>query len=563
MKQNNKAKRTLAAVSAMTIVCGSLVACTSAKPQETEAPKATETVKATEVSKAEAVVEGTESTEYVPAYPIVDEKITVTGLVVGADTSVSDSRIVWDKVEEITGIDIEWINIDQEALSTYLAGGEWPDFFHCQLDAGTVNDYGVIGGRFVNYLEYLDVMPNLVKTFEDYPLTLAASTQLNGEIYNLFQVAGGTSTSTVTRPHVKMDVLNAAGITELPTTVDELYDQLVVLKEKNGQPGLLLDTGTTTGIVPMLFAAFGTQTILGFDDDGAGNVIYTRTSEQMKHYYEYLNKLYEEGLMNQEWLTLDNTAKNQLVKSGIIAYPTQAAAQSLAEEDLGGNWDNLGCLAPLTSEYADDQVLSGVIDYRTVGGMYINKDSSYVEEICKMLDICFAEEEVVPGSGLIGTAFTMGLEGVDYIVNEDGTYEQIVPENFEGAFTTYQNQLLRWQDIGRKDRLGLAVTSTAGNAQARQKGYVANVIPYQKKDHIFPTGVLKFTDDEQYVIDNKYADIDKYVLEMEAKFISGAADIDSEWDAYVSNCEKMGINEVLEVYQAAYDRWNTALASLN
>jgi len=74
---------------------------------------------------------------------------------------------------------------------------------------------------------------------------------------------------------------------------------------------------------------------------------------------------------------------------------------------------------------------------------------------------------------------------------------------------------------------------------------------------------LKFTDDEQYVIDNKYADIDKYVLEMEAKFIRGAADIDSEWDAYVSNCEKMGINEVLEVYQAAYDRWNTALASLN
>ena len=107
MKQNNKAKRALAAVSAMTIVCGSLVACTSAKPQETEAPKATEAVKVTEVSKAEAVAAGTESTEYVPAYPIVDEKITVTGLVVGADTSVSDSRIVWDKVEKITGIDIE------------------------------------------------------------------------------------------------------------------------------------------------------------------------------------------------------------------------------------------------------------------------------------------------------------------------------------------------------------------------------------------------------------------------------------------------------------------------
>ncbi len=62
----------------------------------------------------EASSEAADGTEpYVPVYPIVEEPITVTGLVVDGDLSVSESRIVWDLVEEVTGINIEWINIDK------------------------------------------------------------------------------------------------------------------------------------------------------------------------------------------------------------------------------------------------------------------------------------------------------------------------------------------------------------------------------------------------------------------------------------------------------------------
>ena len=103
---------------------------------------------------------------FVPTYPIAEEPITVTGLVVGRDLSVSKDRLAWEKVEEVTGINIEWINIDPESLSTYLAGNDWPDFLHTdELTSSQVNDYGVLGGRFINYLDYLDIMPNLAKTY--------------------------------------------------------------------------------------------------------------------------------------------------------------------------------------------------------------------------------------------------------------------------------------------------------------------------------------------------------------------------------------------------------------
>lgn len=503
---------------------------------------------------------------YVPVYPIVEEPITVTGLVVDGDLSVSESRIVWDLVEEVTGINIEWINIDKEALSTYLAGNDWPDFFHTyELSSSEVNDYGVLGGRFVNYLDHLDVMPNLAKTYKDYPLTLAASTQLNGEVYNLFQVTGGSATGTTARPHVRLDVLRAAGITELPTTVDELYDQLVILKEKNGEPSMILDTDNKFGYIPMLFAAFGTLNNPVFDTDQSQKVVFAPITEQTKHYYEFLHKLYDEELMHREWLTLDNTAKNQFAQSGKVAFLPQPSAQMLSETDLNGEWDNLSCVAPLTSEYDSTRTLAGFVDYRPVAGMYINKDSQYVEEICKMFDIAFATEEVAEGTGLYGQAFTHGLEGVDWKLNDDNTYEQIVPEGFS-SFSAYQIQALRWQDLGRAEAIGLATTSTPGNAQARQIAYVENVIPYQITENIFPqdpSAILKFTDDEQYVIDNKYGDINLYVEKMKAEFITGVTDIDKGWDAYVAQCEKMGIDQVLEVYQASYDRWREALNSLN
>lgn len=539
----------------------SLCACGSGETQGTESGSVQEEEGSAE---EQASGEGT-AEEYVPTYPIVEEPITVTGLVVARDTSVSDSRIVWDKVSEITGINIEWINIDEESLSTYLAGNDWPDFFHTDnLTTSQVNDYGIIGGRFVNYLDYLDIMPNLAQTYEDYPAALAASTQINGEVYNLFTVAGPTATGTTARPHVRLDVLEAAGITELPTTVDELYDQLVILKEKNGEPGMVYDTLYNVGMVPMLFAAFGTLHNIYFDDDGTGTVVYSPVTEQTKHYYEFLHKLYDEELMNREWLTLDDTALSQLAKSGKVAYITGEAAQRLSLEDLNGDWDNLGCLAPLTSEYDSTQTLAGRIDYRAVAGMYINKDSEYVEELCKMFDIAFATEEVVEGSGLYGQTFTYGFEGVDWVLNDDNTYDQIIPDDF-GSFSEYQEQLLRWRDLGRCDAFGSAITSTPGNAQARQKGYVENVIPYQITENVFPqdaTQFFKFTDDEQYILDNKYADISLYTEEMMAKFITGAADIDTEWDTYVATCEQMGLAEVLEVYQAAYDRWNEALNAL-
>lgn len=489
-------------------------------------------------------------------YPIVDTPITVKGLVVGRDTSVRSDRLVWNAVSELTGINIEWECIDKDALATYLAGGDWPDFIHFSLDSAMINDYGIVGGRFVNYNDYLEYMPNLVKCFEDYPLTKGAVTQINGEIYSLPGVEMA-ATSSSARPYMRTDVLENAGI-EIPTTVEEFYDALVTLKEKNGEPGFIPFLSNDESYWgPMLFAAFGTETNMNFDDDGTGKVIFNRTSDQMRLYLEYMNKLYEEELIHQEYLTLDGAVRLAAAQSGKVAFIGGAEGNNLQAGDFPDGEFHLDCLAPLISEYDSTQEILGKSVYFANGGFFMNADSEYVVELCQMFDIMYATEEVAEGSGLLGQSFCYGILGKDWDFGPEGSgvYVFHCPEKYDGAFTTYQYSELIWDGAGRQDALAGLVTETVGNSRARQLGFVNNVIPYQSENY-FAIGLLKFTDDEQRVLSNKLTDITSYYKEMEGKFITGVEDIATKWDDYCKTLEQMGVQDVIEVYQAAYDRWN-------
>lgn len=529
----------------------SLTAC-----QNTETKTST-----TAASENNSGAEETQAPETVEAtYPIVEEPITVTGLVVSPDTTYSEDRLVWQKVEEVTGINIEWEFIDQEALSTYLASNDWPDFFHVKFTSSVLNDYGVLGGRFANIYDYLQYMPNLQQTFEDYPAAKAAATEINGEMYELIPVEKAATTVGSNRPYVRTDVLEKAGV-EMPTTVDEFYQALVDLKEFYGEASYVPDAKQVTNWTPILFGAFGTEVEMAYDNDKDGKVYCNYTSDQMKKYLEFMNKLYEEGLIHQEFLTLDPTVRLDLAKSGKIAFIGDSEGNNLQSADFEDGEFHLDCGAPLTSEYDDTQTLAGVSGVGGGSRIVINAESDYVKEICQMMDIMYATEEVVEGSGLYGTSFCYGMEGKDWDFGPEGsgTYTFHTPESYDGSFTVYQYGEVIWANLGRVDALEGLVTDTVSNNQARQQGFVKNVIPYMEEDY-FPLTLFKFNEDEQYVLDNRLADIDSYVQSMKGKFITGAADIETEWETYCNTLNDMGLQEVIEVYQSAYDRWVAAVA---
>ena len=533
----------VAALTVSVCACGNTGSVSSSESETKES----EAVSAETTSPSSEEAEENDS-----LYPLVDEPITVTGVVIG-EKEYKDI-IVWDKVAEVTGVNFEWITVDKEAINTFLAG-DWDfDFIHSNsLSDSIVSDYGVLGGRFADYNDYLDLMPNLQKTLEEYPEAQKAMTETNGAMYCLPYIEA-SATATQVRPYYRSDLLEKYDIA-VPTTTEEFYQACKTYKEKNGTAafsGAALSETQYWGV--MLYAAFGTSVQADFEDDGTGTVVYNRTSEQYKHYLEFMNRLYEEGLMQQEYMTNDNAVVLGLAQSGDTVFYA-GEAHSLKAEDFEDGEIHLDVMAPLTSEYSDDQeVLRQLIVSK--GGMYLNAESENLEALVQALDIMYATEEVVEGSGLHGMSFCYGIEGVDYIKHDDGTYDLVTPEGYN-RFSEYQYGTLIVTNAGRATDLEGYITSTPGNAQARQIGFRDNIFPYAcDASKVFPTSFLKFTTDEQDVITTRYTDIQKHVTEMRDKFITGIVDIETGWDDYCKAIETMGIDEVLEVYQAAYDRWN-------
>ena len=54
-------------------------------------------------------------------------------------------------------------------------------------------------------------------------------------------------------------------------------------------------------------------------------------------------------------------------------------------------------------------------------------------------------------------------------------------------------------------------------------------------------------------------DIFKLVDEKKAKWIIGTEDVDADWEKYKQNLIDMGVQEMLEINQAAYDRYVEAM----
>ncbi len=65
---------------------------------------------------------------------------------------------------------------------------------------------------------------------------------------------------------------------------------------------------------------------------------------------------------------------------------------------------------------------------------------------------------------------------------------------------------------------------------------------------------FNFTDEENRYLQSEGADLQTYMDEMEAKFITGEESFDG-WDKYVEQVKKMGLDNYMEVQNEAYKRY--------
>ncbi|MEA4824482.1 MAG: extracellular solute-binding protein [Clostridiaceae bacterium] len=546
---------TASQTSAATTAASTTAASTAATTATSSAASATATT-AVATTAASGATDSENFNE--TGYPIVKEPITVRAVFFESpdNNGKPEDMDQYKRLTEVTNVIFDWTFMDPSAeiKNLHFASGDLADFYNGALTSDIINMYGVEGGLFQDISKLIyQYMPNMVARFEEYPQAEKAIYEIDGAVYTLPWVMLGT-TAADGRMFYRSDMLEDLGI-ETPKTTTEFYDACKTILDSGitqGYSPILPGNGDGVGgyLMTYLFNAFGDSVDKEFADDGTGKVVYNYISDQYQRCIEYIRLLYADKLLENEIYSLDADTVNARARAGQAAFVQNSGIYT--SEDFADGIFHIDVIPPLTSEWNSTAKIKGYDCVSAVSGG-INKDCEYVREILRYCDIAYAKDEVMIGTGLNALAFNMGIKDEHYKVNaEDNTYEFILPDGYDGNAYTYLRLHYCWHyDFGIYDNFYF---NKAPLNNAREKGMYYNNILYAVDP--FPKGLLKMTEDESYSIASRYSDISNYVSQMQAKFVTGVEPLDN-WDQYVKEVNNMGIDQVLTVYQTAYDRWNS------
>lgn len=496
---------------------------------------------------------------------------------ISALSSGYDDNPVLKEMAENAGISITWETMSDslsEQVNIRIAGNDLPDAFNAVgFSNYDLTNYGQ-DGTFIDLTPYIteEYMPNLTKILEEHPDIRAAITMDDGCIYGLpageqmgtAGVGKAEDYNIYTIPQYSMinkTWLDELGL-EVPTTLDELHDVLVAFQENDMATMYGNDAGQT---IPLSFgidqwcwgqniyyAGFGftnwTNDVcadLLLQPDGTVN--FVSDDDNYRAALEYFHDWFTEGLIDQEVFSQDDTQYMAKCSQGRVGVATW--------------W----YIEELMGDHADDYVFLPVLDgpdgthnvtVRDGGG--INSGSLSITSACespinllKFYDQWYIPENTMQLQyGPIGTYFT----GQD----ENGLWQSVTDEEAQAQFGKSAGELKSEMEVaGPKLILSdyyANVFEMEPRAQERLTDLYDYWMQYVDDTTTYPIDCV-FTSDELDTIDRYRVDFENFVAEQEAAWLRDGGITDETWAAYKDNLNSYGMDKLLEVYQAAYDRY--------
>ena len=461
---------------------------------------------------------------------------------------LSDATLL-NEIANRANVTINWNLLDpssySDSVSPMLASGQdLPDII--ELPDLDPNMTYLSSGMFVKLDEYMDIMPNYAKYLEENPVIKALLTAADGHIYYVPQ----TVVTNCYQPVLmyNMEWVKQLGI-EAPATLDSFVEMLRAFRDNdmNGNGDTTDETPMSmmSAFLPYAFGpAFGMDLVSGFYADDAGKVHYAYAEpEKYKAYLTFLHDLYEEGLLEVEFSSLNRdqiTARCANNTTGVTYdYSWQMSNLYSAQyPEYDGTEGIIVGVPPLSGEYEGYYVGRNPIS--SIFG--VNAKAADVELAVKFLDYAMSEEAQ--------DLYVWGMEGLTYEVKEDGT-RSYLPRCTEDAIW-YQGLGINAPCMpSQQSASATDVLLPAWHVKAVHE----NEAPYNRN----PFPATYATEEEASIVSMYLVDVQTYVDERAVAFICGYADIETEFDSYLSTLENMQVDELIKVRQAQYDRYAEAL----
>lgn len=492
-------------------------------------------------------------------------------------------------LEEKLGIEIEFymLPVDSADTRTKIAlmatGGEdMPDVFVVDnhLTSEMLLTYGQ-SGFFMELDEYIndpEKMPNYnAIPDEDRAIMTTASTQADGHVYSLSAYEPETWNYTPFRMYINRDWLDAVG-KEVPTTTAELKDVLIAFRDGDPNGNGLKDEigvyGQASGgygenIVAALINSFiywnNNQLNYGLalDESDYETVYAPYTTEAWRNAMRYLKELHDEGLLSASTFTDDNATFKAVLnqETPVVGLTSAGSLSNWPAAVSNANFLQMELIAPLTGPDG--------VNY-----------TPFIEQW--------------PGQELMISGYTDKVDLALKFADEFFTYETSIIERFgiEGEDWSRDPELLKGQtnayvEAGMTDAAKLLVTSTmwADNQNHTWRNHgprymsLANFLTvfdysagkvYDPEDPTQLNGKcyemywdkkpaklmpqLKYTVEDTEMLMDAMTTIPDFVKQAIAEFTTGTRDIETGWEQYLAELDSMGLQELISVSQATYDR---------
>lgn len=486
-------------------------------------------------------------------FPIVDKPIELT--LMAPDVGIQDwsKMAVIQEYEKMTNIKLKLQNAPQDSFETkknlVFASGNLPDIFYAaDLTGADQVTYGH-QGLLLPLEKYIDegYAPNLKKILDENPDVRKNLTTPDGHIYALRNI--NTSAVWYRGPMwYNGKFLQKFGMeNNLPKTTEELYNYLKKVKNEdangNGKADEIPLSSVKLDDLRMFFFGFWGMYNEVVYADKDGKVHYSPSEPGYKEYLTYLNRLWNEELLDHETFSQTHDQLKAKGKDNRVAlfsdyFPYFTLGQEPSEDNP--------MMQPVASDIPGTPVYGKHPGINTIGGFAMSSTNPNPEASMRWIDYQFSKEGY--------TFWTQGPEGMmfKYTNKDTGEKEWLpLPDNYKDR-EEYRSTLTPNYSINTPgvydNSFDLGLRSSFDDWIDKETA--TKLTPIAKVP--FPSVFL--TVDQQAEIKTLRSDLDKYVKEMEAKFVTGAEPL-SNWDKYVAQLSKMGYEKLVTTYQQAYDTW--------
>jgi len=363
-------------------------------------------------------------------------------------SEINDDNTVQQKITEITGAKAKevWLTgqTAEEAVGTMIAGGEYPDFIDGSSGMAQLYDAGAL----VALDDYLDNYPNIKNFYTEEQWE--SIRQDDGHIYWIQQFGNIYEKDMATLPMeafwIQTRVLKWDNYPEIKT-LDQYFDLLTRYNEANPT----MEDGTANIPYTILcddWRYFCLENpgmfLAGYPNDGACivdtdtlTVVDYNTNPESKQYFQKLNVEFKNGIIDPESFTQSYDQYIAKLSTGRVlgmvdqywnfGYTVIDSLKSQGLYEQGCSYVPL----PITlEEGAQNQWYTTGGSINVASGLAITTSCKDVEGALQFLNDLLSDE--------VMTLREWGIEGVNYLVNEDGTFYRTDEMRANAAETAYK-----------------------------------------------------------------------------------------------------------------------------